>query len=131
MKPRKILIIEDEPEIRLILGMCLRHSGGFEPILACDGIEGMELARKHLPDLILLDAVMPKLDGYTTCRRMKQEPALREIPIIFLTAKTDRREVTRAIRAGACGCLSKPFEPLELAGRIASIIEESVSRDDR
>ena len=121
MKSRKILIIEDEPEIRLILAMCLKHSGGFEPIVASDGIEGIELARECSPDLILIDVVMPKLDGYATCRLIKQDDALKDIPVIFLTAKTDKREVNRAIRAGACGYLPKPFDPLRLASQIDKI----------
>jgi len=123
MKARKILIIEDEPDLRLILAMCLKHSGDFDPILACDGMEGIEVARQQMPDLILIDVMMPKLDGYATCRLIKQDERLRDIPVIFLTAKTDSREVNRAIRAGACGYLPKPFDPLQLAGQIDRIAD--------
>lgn len=125
MKARKILIIEDEPEIRLILAMSLQHSGGFDPILACDGIEGIEMARQQMPDVILIDAMMPRLDGYATCRLIKQDDRLKDIPIIFLTAKTDRREIDLAIKAGASGYLPKPFDPLQLASQIDRIAEES------
>ncbi|MBI2842706.1 MAG: response regulator [Armatimonadetes bacterium] len=127
MKARKILIIEDEPEIRLILEMCLQHSGCFDTILACDGLEGIEMAREEAPDLILIDAVMPRLDGYATCRILKQDTELKDIPVIFLTAKTDRREIKRAIRAGACGYLPKPFDPLQLANQIDRIAEGAES----
>jgi CheY-like chemotaxis protein len=123
MKARKILIIEDEPEIRFILAMCLQHSGIFDPILACDGLEGIEMARQQAPDLILIDAVMPRLDGYATCRLIKEDARLKDIPVIFLTARTDRREVDRAIRAGASGYLPKPFDPLQLASQIDRIAE--------
>lgn len=126
MKARKILIIEDEPEIRLILAKCFQHTGGFDPILAGDGVEGIELAREQMPDVILIDAVMPKLDGYATCRLIKQDSGLKDIPVIFLTAKTDRREVSRAIRAGACGYLPKPFDPLQLASQIDKIAAGAV-----
>jgi DNA-binding response OmpR family regulator len=119
---RKILIIEDEPEIRLILAMALQHSGAFEPILASDGIEGIEAARRESPDLILIDIMMPRLDGYATCRQIKEHSALKDTPIIFLTAKTDQHEVDRAIKAGACGYLQKPFDPLKLAGQIDAIV---------
>lgn len=123
MRPRRILIIEDDPGIRLILEMSLRYSGSFETILACDGVEGIELARQKKPDLILLDALMPRLDGYAACRLIKQDELLKDIPVIFLTAKTDRKEIDRAIRAGACGYLTKPFDPLRLAEEIDKIAE--------
>ncbi|MEN6370477.1 MAG: response regulator [Armatimonadota bacterium] len=123
MRPRKILIIEDDAEIRLILDMALRYSGGFEPILACDGVEGVETARREKPDLILLDALMPRMDGYAACRLIKQDESLKNIPVIFLTAKTGRKEIDRAIRAGACGYLTKPFDPLQLAAEIDRIVE--------
>ena len=126
MRPHKILIIEDEPEIRLILAMSLQHSGVFEPILAKDGVEGIEIAQQEKPDLILIDVVMPRMDGYATCRVIKENPALRDIPVIFLTAKTDRKEVDRAIKAGACGYLAKPFDPLLLADQIKKIAEKAV-----
>lgn len=125
MRQRKILIIEDEPEIRLIIETALKHSGEFKPIVASDGIEGIEAARRENPDLILLDALMPRQDGYTTCKLIKQDVTLKEIPVIFLTAKTDRKEIDRAIRAGACGYLPKPFDPLQLAQQI-NIIADGV-----
>jgi two-component system, OmpR family, response regulator len=123
MEPQKILIIEDEPEIRLLLSMCLKLTGGFQTVEASDGLEGIEAARQESPDLILIDVMMPRLDGYTTCRLIKQDEDLKNIPVIFLTAKTDRREVSKAIRAGACGCLSKPFDPMTLSDQIRSIME--------
>ncbi|MEN6520801.1 MAG: response regulator [Armatimonadota bacterium] len=123
MKPRRILIIEDDAEIRLILEMSLKYSGGFEPILACDGVEGIETARREKPDLILLDALMPRMDGYAACRLIKHDESLKNIPVIFLTAKTGRKEIDRAIRAGACGYLTKPFDPLQLAAEIDKIVE--------
>ena len=126
---RKILIIEDEPEIRLILAMALQHSGEFEPILAADGVEGIEMARKGSPDVILIDIVMPRLDGYATCRQIKECSALKDIPVIFLTAKTDRNEIDRAIKAGACGYLHKPFDPLKLAGQIEAIVTGATPND--
>jgi len=122
MKPQKVLIIEDEPDLRLILSLCLQHSGYFDTIAASDGIEGIEMAKQQKPDLILIDAMMPRLDGYATCRLMKQDSTRKSIPVIFLTAKTDQREVDRAIKAGACGYLYKPFDPLKLADQIQTII---------
>lgn len=128
MKTRKILIIEDEPEIRLILSLCLEHSGAFEPVVAIDGVEGVELAREVEPDVILVDAVMPNQDGYETCRLIKRDARLKDIPVIFLTARTDQHDVDEAMRAGACGCLSKPFDPLKLAEQIDTITCEATQR---
>lgn len=118
---RKVLIIEDEPEIRAILAMSLERVGGFETVVAGDGIEGLERARSESPDLILLDVLMPRLDGYDTCRRIKQEERLRKIPVVFLTAKCDPLDVDKAMRAGAAGCVAKPFDPLKLAEQILEI----------
>jgi len=128
---RKVLIIEDEPEIQAILAMSLERVGGFETVVAGDGIEGLERAKSYLPDLILLDVLMPKLDGYATCRRIKQEERLRGIPVVFLTAKCDPHDVDKAMRAGAAGCVAKPFDPLRLAEQILEIASGGDNRDRR
>jgi two-component system, OmpR family, response regulator len=117
----KILIIEDEPEIQAILAISLQRVGGFETVVASDGIEGIERAIRDAPDVILLDVLMPRLDGYATCKRLKADHTLSHIPVVFLTAKTDPQEVERAIRAGAAGCVAKPFDPLKLADQISEI----------
>ena len=122
---KKVLIIEDEPEIRAILAMSLQRVGGYEVVAAADGIEGIEVAARESPDLIILDALMPKLDGYATCRHVKADRKLSHIPVVFLTAKTAPREVERAMRAGAAGCVAKPFDPLTLAEQIAKIADGS------
>lgn len=121
MKPRKVLIIEDEPEIQTILAMSLRHCGSFETVVANDGLEGIERALEEIPDLILLDCMMPRLDGYATCKRMKQDQRLSDIPVIFLTAKTDKDEIQLAIDCGAAGYICKPFDPLTLAAEVDRI----------
>jgi CheY-like chemotaxis protein len=125
---RKILIIEDEPEIQAILALSLEHAGGFETVLASDGVEGIERALQEAPDLIVLDAMMPRLNGYATCRRIKQDERLRHIPVIFLTAKTDPSEVDRAMKAGAAGWVAKPFDPLRLAGQITEIADKGAEK---
>lgn len=119
----KVLVIEDEPEIRTILEKALRHAGGFDVVTARSGAEGLDIARHERPALILLDAVMPELDGYETCRRIKSIPELSETPVVFLTASTEPRDVRAAEEAGAAACLGKPFDPLALGEKIAAIIE--------
>jgi CheY-like chemotaxis protein len=119
----KVLIIEDEPEIQAILEMSLQQVGGFDTVIANDGVEGLERALDESPDVILMDVLMPRLDGYATCRRIKQDERLSGIPVIFLTARTDPHDIDRAMRAGATGCVAKPFDPLKLAGQISKITD--------
>lgn len=103
--------------------MALQHSGDFDPIVARNGTEGITLAGQESPDVILIDLMMPGLDGIATCRKIKQNPKLKDIPIIILTAKTEQYEVDRAIKMGAFGYLQKPFDPLKLADQINAIID--------
>ncbi len=121
-RPKRVLIIEDEPDIRLILSKCLEHTGSFDPIVACDGAQGIDIAKEQKPDVILIDALLPKMNGYAACQRIKKDSSTKHIPVIFLTAKTDRNEIDRAIKSGACGVIAKPFDPLQLAAQIENLI---------
>ena len=123
MEIRKILLAEDEEDIRKVAQISLQFRGGWAVILATDGEECLKKAAQERPDLILLDCMMPKLDGYETCRRLKQDPALREIPVIFLTAKSQEAEVRKGLALGAVGYLIKPFNPMSLAAEIREILE--------
>jgi CheY-like chemotaxis protein len=123
MEIRKILLAEDEEDIRKVAQISLQFRGGWTVNLACDGEECLAKAAQERPDLILLDCMMPKLDGYETCRRLKQDPALREIPVIFLTAKSQESEVRKGLALGAVGYLIKPFNPMSLAAEIREILE--------
>lgn len=127
---RKVLIIEDEPEIRAILAIALRHAGEFDAITAADGLEGLEVAEREKPDVILLDALMPGLDGYGTCRRIRQHPDLQSVPVVFLTAKTDYKAVAAAVASGASACLAKPFDPLLLSSELESILDDALKTGD-
>ena len=124
MNRKKVLIIEDEPEIRTILAMSLQHTGGFAALTAKNGAEGIRLAERHVPDLILVDALMPSMDGYETCRQIRENPKLKNVPVVFLTAKNDPAGIEKAVAAGATACLGKPFDPMVLGSRIKSIIED-------
>jgi CheY-like chemotaxis protein len=123
MEIRKILLAEDEEDIRKVAQISLQFRGGWEVALASDGEECLAKAAQDRPDLILLDCMMPKLDGYETCRRLKQDPALREIPVIFLTARSQESEVRKGLALGAVGYLIKPFNPMSLAAEIREILE--------
>ena len=119
---KKILVIEDEHEIRTILAIAIEQDPELEAVVARDGAEGIKAALEIKPDAILLDVLMPGLDGYAVCRRIKEHPEIKHIPIIFITAKSDCAEMARATEAGGCACLAKPFDPLQLPAKIKSII---------
>ena len=125
MEIRKILLAEDEADIRKVAQISLQFRGGWEVLLATDGEDCLAKAAQDPPDLILLDCMMPKLDGYETCRRLKRDPALRQIPVIFLTAKAQEAEVRKGLSLGAVGYLIKPFNPMSLAAEIRQILEGS------
>lgn len=124
MEIRKVLLVEDEEDIRKVAQISLQFRGGWEVALATNGEECLAKVAVDRPDLILLDCMMPKLDGYETCRRLKQDPALQNIPVIFLTAKAQESEVKKGLLLGAVGYLIKPFNPMSLAAEIKQILEQ-------
>lgn len=110
----RILIVDDEPDIRRIANLSLRKMGGHETIEAENGMDALRLAAEHKPDLILLDVMMPLMDGPTTLAALKQNPATANIPVIFLTAKAIKTEVERWKALGAVATFTKPFDPMTL-----------------
>jgi len=105
--------------------MSLGHGGEWEILLAEDGEECLAVARAQKPDLILLDAVMPRLDGFETCRRLKADPATANIPVIFLTASAQEHEIQHGLQMGAIGYLTKPFDPLRLRQQVLEVLREA------
>jgi two-component system, OmpR family, alkaline phosphatase synthesis response regulator PhoP len=123
MQIRKVLLVEDEQDIRKVAQISLQFRGGWTVVVATDGIDGLAMAASERPDLILLDCMMPRMDGYETCRQLKLQPELRDIPVIFLTAKSQESEVRKGLQVGAVGYLIKPFNPMRLADEILTILE--------
>ena len=123
MSFRKALLIDDDPDIRTIGRLSLAHVGGLEVTLAASGLEGIDLARSVRPDVILLDVMMPELDGPSTLQRLRADPVLASIPIIFMTAKVQPHEVARYEAMGAAGVIAKPFNPMTLAEDIRRLVE--------
>jgi CheY-like chemotaxis protein len=117
---RRILIVDDEDDIREVAQVSLELVGSFEVLTASNGREGLERARAAQPDAILLDVMMPEMDGPSTLAELRADPATRDIPFLFLTAKTQTGERTRLAQLGADGILDKPFDPLKLASEVAS-----------
>ena len=119
--PPRILIVDDHETNRDILITRLSMHG-YELLQAADGEEALASAREHLPDLILLDVMMPKLDGFEVCRRLKADPALPFMPIILVTAKADSKDVVTGLEAGADEYLTKPLDQLALVARVKSVL---------
>ncbi|MEE8177199.1 MAG: response regulator [Acidobacteriota bacterium] len=118
----KVLLVEDDIDIQKVAQISLQFRGGWEVDLATNGEECLAKAAQNRPDLILLDCMMPEMDGYEACRRLKQDPSLRDIPVIFLTAKSQEREVNKGLSLGAVGYLIKPFNPMTLAEEIQQLL---------
>jgi DNA-binding response OmpR family regulator len=117
----KVLIIDDDPDIRLIVRVSLsRH--GFTVAEAVSGPDGLRAARDDRPDVIVLDVMMPEMDGPATLRALLADPAVAGIPVVFLTAKAMRSEVDRLRALGAAGVLLKPFDPLSLAAELEAVL---------
>jgi two-component system sensor histidine kinase/response regulator len=120
---KKILVIEDSPEVREIIGETLRLKG-FEVFTAADGLSGIDLARSHLPDLIICDIRMPNMDGYDTLAALREDAATAVIPFIFLTGAADRTHVRRGMELGADDYLTKPFTADELMAAVSARLEK-------
>jgi DNA-binding response OmpR family regulator len=117
----KIVIAEDEPDIRELIAFTLRFAG-HEVIAGANGEEGYELTKKERPDLSMFDVRMPKMTGYDACRKIKADPDIAHIPVIFLSAKGQENEIGQGMEAGAEEYLLKPFAPDQLAERIKTIL---------
>ncbi|MCK5707438.1 MAG: response regulator [Candidatus Aureabacteria bacterium] len=123
MGEKAILIVDDHGALRYILSFDLQKKG-FKTITAGSGEKGIELAQKDKPDLILLDAMMPGIDGFETCRRLKQDEDTKNIPVLMVTAKSQREDVLEGLQAGAVSYMVKPFKFEELFNKIVEIIGE-------
>jgi diguanylate cyclase (GGDEF)-like protein len=120
----RILVVEDEAHLRDILRMQLENNG-FSVLEASDGAQGVEMATQHVPDLVLLDVMMPHMDGYEVCRRLRSSFATRQIPIIFLTAKSEDGDLVQGLKDGANDYVTKPWKAKELMLRVHNGIEWS------
>jgi CheY-like chemotaxis protein len=120
---RTVLYIDDEPDIRQIVQMALGLAPSLTIHTGDSGEQALSLARTLHPDLVLLDVMMPGLDGPGTLARMRAEPALARFPVVFMTAKAMPQEVARFRELGAIGVIAKPFDPMKLAEQVFAIWE--------
>ncbi len=117
----KILIAEDERDIRDLIEFTLKYAG-HDVIKTSNGVEAVEVASRDRPDLIILDVRMPRMTGYEACRALKALDGLKDVPIVFLSAKGQQTEMESGLDAGAYDYILKPFAPDHLTRRIAEIL---------
>jgi len=124
VKLARVLVVEDDPDIQKVIRMSLKMRGVTEIVLVDNGTDCLERLNGFTPDVILLDVMMPHVDGYATCRRLKENPATRKIPVVYLTARVQKADRERGMKLGAVGYLTKPFDPMTLHSQIVAILSE-------
>lgn len=120
---RTVLLVDDDDDLRMIGEMALTNVGGFDVHVARSGEEALAIAERAAPDVILLDVMMPGLDGPTTFARLRERPATAAIPVIFMTAKVQTHELQRYQALGATGIIPKPFDPMTLSDQVRKLVE--------
>ena len=126
---RLILVVDDEVAVRMICSFNL-EAAGLEVVEAVDGDEALAAVRERRPDLVLLDVMMPKRDGWAVAAELRADPRTRDLPVVFLTALVDEADRRRAKELGVVGYITKPFDPIALAAQLESILER-LARGER
>lgn len=121
---RRILMVEDEPDIQAVAKVALEAVGGFEVEMCGSGREALDRVRSCDPDLILMDVMMPGLDGPSTLKQLRAAPETAKYPVIFMTAKVQAHEITRYKDIGGLGVIAKPFDPMTLAASVKTLWEQ-------
>ena len=120
----KILIIDDEAEFADMVALRLRKTGGFETLVAYDGEKGLDLAKKELPDLIILDVLMPKMDGLDVLKNLRKNKPTSATPVLVLTASATPTTMEKLKSLNVGGYIIKPFEPADLMGKINNLLKK-------
>jgi len=124
MHLNRIMLVDDEPDIRTVAELALSSVGGWEVVLATSGEDALDKLKSDRPDIVLLDVMMPDMDGPTVLRRIREQKEISNVPVIFMTAKVQKREVDHYLELGACGVIGKPFDPMQLPEQIREILHE-------
>ncbi|MEH6580201.1 MAG: response regulator [Amphritea sp.] len=124
----RILIVDDNPKNIQLLGTILMKEG-YEINIAQNGLQALDVVARMPPDLILLDVMMPELDGFETCKRLKADAQTRDTPVIFLTAKVETEDIVQGFELGAVDYVTKPFNPAELLSRVSTNLELKAARE--
>lgn len=122
MTAKQILVIDDEDDIRRLTQTCLEIMGGWEVLTASSGSEGLLLAQANQPDAILLDVMMPDMDGLSTFEKLQLNPETKHIPVILLTARGRSADQHLIAELGVTGVINKPFNPLKIADQVAETL---------
>ena len=122
MPDKRVLIIDDEDDIREVAKVSLEVAGGLDVLTASCGREGLETAASQQPDAILLDVMMPEMDGPTTLKALQTTDSTKSIPVIFMTAKVQAADHRQFAHLGVAGVIPKPFDPMTLAKQMAEIL---------
>jgi two-component system alkaline phosphatase synthesis response regulator PhoP len=125
-----ILCVEDEADILEVIEYNLKREG-YRVLLARTGTEGLERVRRDNPDIVLLDLMLPGVDGLEVCRRMKEDPLTRPIPVVMVTAKGEESDVVLGLGLGADDYVTKPFSPRELVARVRSVLRRGPLKEER
>ncbi|MDP7062430.1 MAG: response regulator transcription factor [Planctomycetota bacterium] len=127
VQKKTLLLVEDDPDLLEVLQLTF-ETDGFRPVLASDGEQALSKARRHAPDLIVLDLMLPKLDGLEVCRQLRADDAFAQVPILMLTAKSDESDVVLGLGLGADDYVCKPARPRELVARVRGLLRRRESR---
>jgi DNA-binding response OmpR family regulator len=119
----KVLVVDDDPVIVRLLEVNFEMEG-FEVVSGVDGMDGIEQARKHQPDVVVSDVMMPKLNGLELCIALKTDDATKHIPVVLLSAKAQVSDIRAGLDAGADDYVTKPFEPLDLIDRVNKLLPQ-------
>ena len=130
VKQKTIIVIEDEADIREVIEHNLSREG-YEVYSSADGEKGLALVRKILPDLVLLDLMLPGLDGITVCRRIKADPLTRSTGVVMVTAKGEESDIVLGLGVGADDYVTKPFSPRELIARVEAVLRRGPLKDEQ
>ena len=126
MSTKRILIVDDEPDIREVVQVSLETVSGWQVITAESGDEGIAKAKQEKPDAILLDAMMPNMDGPAAFQKLQADPSTKQIPVIMFTAKVQQADRKKFADIGVKEIITKPFDPMKLGSQIAAILGWSV-----
>ncbi len=120
---KKILIVDDEPDFVQLLSIRLK-SNGYDVISASDGESGLKKAQAEKPDLVILDALMPKINGFELCKRFRENESTKDVPLIMLTALAQERDLSKGIKGGADCFITKPFNAVDLLHEIETVMQD-------
>ena len=127
-KAPRVAVIDDDPDMVKVIRVILRVAG-IEVLEAFSGIRGFALVKRELPDAVLLDIMMPDIDGFEVLRKLKLDPETNHIPVIFVSARTGREHIDKGLSLGAQGYITKPFKPDHLVGQVKEVLSMAARTD--